>query len=178
MLFALIKFTKLLSFSEGLSQCTSQNMHFEVIIQISRKYRDSSIQQIVVTFNWALGAGCRNRWRNTDWKWKVGNISTKLFKSSFTSPLRGDMSVLDDGVVEVPVEALLDVGHVLHLGDAVQYSTVQCSAVQYRSVQYLGDAAHRDLLPLVLVRDRGAHPASLLRLYLKISHRHHSSHPL
>ena len=54
------------------------------------------------------------------------------------------MSVLDDGVVEVPVEALLDVGHILDLGDA----------------------AHRDLLPLVLVRDRGAHPASLLRLYL------------
>ena len=65
------------------------------------------------------------------------------------SPLRGDMSVLDDGVVEVPVEALLDVGHILDLGDA----------------------AHRDLLPLVLVRDRGAHSASLLRLYLKISHR-------
>ena len=59
-------------------------------------------------------------------------------------PLSGDMSVLDDGVVEVPVEALLDVGHILDLGDA----------------------AHRDLLPLVLVRDRGAHPASLLRLYL------------
>ena len=72
------------------------------------------------------------------------------------SPLRGDMSVLDDGVVEVPVEALLDVGHILDLGDA----------------------AHRDLLPLVLVRDRGAHPGSLLRLYLKISHRHHSFHPL
>ena len=34
------------------------------------------------------------------------------------SPLRGDMSVLDDGVVEVPVEALLDVGHILDLGDA------------------------------------------------------------
>ena len=82
MLFALIKFTELLSFSEGLSQCTSQNMHFEVIIQISRKYRDSSIQQIVVTFNWALGAGCRKRWINTDWNWKVGNISTKLSKSN------------------------------------------------------------------------------------------------
>ena len=27
------------------------------------------------------------------------------------------MSVLDDGVVEVPVEALLDVGDVLDLGD-------------------------------------------------------------
>ena len=81
------------------------------------------------------------------------------------------MSVLDDGVVEVPVEALLDVGHVLDLDVAVQYSTVQYSTVQYSAVQvstvqYLGDAAHRDLLPLVLVRDRGAHPASLQRLYI------------
>ena len=77
------KFIELRSFSKGLSQCTSQNMHFEVLIQISRKYRDSSIQQIVGTFNWALGAGCRKRWINTDWNWKVGNISTKLFKSSY-----------------------------------------------------------------------------------------------
>ena len=52
------------------------------------------------------------------------------------SPLRGDMSVLDDGVVEVPVEALFDVGHVLDLGVAVQYSTVKYSTVQYSKVQY------------------------------------------
>ena len=39
------------------------------------------------------------------------------------------MSILDDGVVKVSVEALLDVGHILHLG----YSS------------------HRNLLPLVLV---------------------------
>ena len=32
-----------------------------------------------------------------------------------TLPWRGNMSVLDDGVVQVPVEALLDIRHILHL---------------------------------------------------------------
>ena len=62
------------------------------------------------------------------------------------SPLSGDMSVLDDGVVEVPVEALLDVGHVLDLGSAVQYSTVQ-----YRTVPVA--AVLLPVLPDPLVRD-------------------------
>ena len=33
------------------------------------------------------------------------------------SPLRGNMAVLDDGVVQVPVEGLLDGGHVLHVSN-------------------------------------------------------------
>ena len=45
------------------------------------------------------------------------------------------MPVLDDGVVEVSAETGLDVGHVLHLGDA----------------------PHRDLLPLILVCHWGTH---------------------
>ena len=54
---------------------------------------------------------------------------------SHSSPLRGHVPVLDDGVVEVSVEAGLDVGHILHLRDA----------------------PHRDLLAPVLVIQWGAH---------------------
>ena len=35
----------------------------------------------------------------------------------YYSPLRGHVSVLDDSVVQVPVEGLLDGGHVLHVSD-------------------------------------------------------------
>lgn len=54
---------------------------------------------------------------------------------SHYSPLSGHVSVLDDGVVEMSVEACLDVGHILHLRDA----------------------PHRDLLAPVLVSYWGAH---------------------
>jgi len=61
---------------------------------------------------------------------------------------RGDVAVLDDGVVDMPAERLLDVGHVLHHGDA----------------------AHADLLPPIVVRLH-------LRRHLS-SHLEMSSRPL
>ena len=70
------------------------------------------------------------------------------------------MSVLDDGVVEVPVEALLDVGHILDLGVAVQYSTVQYSTVQY-STLYLSS-------PHVLALDLPILTATRLASFLGI----------
>ena len=53
------------------------------------------------------------------------------------SPGGCHIPVLDDGVVEVPVEGLLDVRHILHLGNT----------------------SDRDLLPPFLVSSFGTHPA-------------------
>ena len=53
---------------------------------------------------------------------RIGNGKLAIYQQSCsnvsTLPVSGDMSVLDDGVVEVTVEDILDVGHVLDLGDA------------------------------------------------------------
>ena len=62
-----------------------------------------------------------------------------------TLPWRGNMSVLDDSVVQVPVEALLDICHIFHLFSRKRdEKTLQDRA--YRS-----NLPHRDLLPLHLV---------------------------
>ena len=60
-----------------------------------------------------------------------------------TLPWRGNMSVLDDGVVQVPVEALLDIRHILHLSKKLAIKTLKmggkrntkCEATEIQSVR-------------------------------------------
>ena len=58
-------------------------------------------------------------------------------------PWRGNMSVLDDGVVQVPVEALLDIRHILHLSKKLTIRNLKmggkrntkCEAKEIQSVR-------------------------------------------
>ena len=58
-------------------------------------------------------------------------------------PWRGNMSVLDDGVMQVPVEALLDIRHILHLSKKLTIRNLKmggkrntkCEAKEIQSVR-------------------------------------------
>ena len=67
-----------------------------------------------------------------------------LTKSSiYNIPLSSNMSVLDDGVVQVPVEALLDIRHILHLSKKLTIRNLKmggkrntkCEAKEIQSVR-------------------------------------------